>query len=52
MFASRQFTAANVVTFIVYGGFGAVFFLLVIQLQVVAGFRPIAAGTAILPITA
>ncbi len=51
IFRSRQFTAANLVTFTVYGGFGAVFFLLVIQLQVVSGFTPIAAGTAILPIT-
>lgn len=51
IFRSRQFTAANLVTFTVYGGFGAVFFLLLIQLQVVAGFRPIGAGVAILPIT-
>lgn len=52
IFASRQFTAANLVTFAVYGGFGAVFFLLVIELQVVGGYSPIAAGTSILPITA
>ena len=51
IFAARQFRAANLVTFTVYGGFGAVFFLLVIQLQVVAGYSPIAAGTSILPIT-
>ncbi|GAB2762442.1 MFS transporter [Nocardioides salsibiostraticola] len=51
MFASRQFSAANLVTFTVYGGLGAVFFLLLIQLQVVGGFRPIAAGLSILPIT-
>ena len=52
IFRSRQFSAANAVTFTVYGGFGAVFFLLVIQLQVVAGYSPIAAGLSILPITA
>ena len=51
IFRSRQFSAANLVTFTVYGAMGAVFFLLLLQLQVVAGFRPIAAGTAILPIT-
>jgi EmrB/QacA subfamily drug resistance transporter len=51
VFASRQFTAVNVVTFVVYGGMGVVFFLLVLTLQVVAGFSPIAAGTAMLPIT-
>ncbi len=52
IFSSRQFSAANLVTFTVYGAMGAVFFLLLLQLQVVAGFRPIEAGTAILPITA
>ena len=51
IFRSRQFTAANLVTFTVYGGFGAVFFLLLIQLQVVSGFSPIEAGISILPIT-
>ena len=52
IFRSRQFSAANLVTFTVYGAMGAVFFLLLLQLQVVAGFRPLTAGTAILPITA
>ncbi len=51
IFRARQFTAANLVTFTVYGGFGAVFFLLLIQLQVVSGFSPLAAGVSILPIT-
>ncbi len=51
IFRSRQFSATNAVTFLVYGGFGAVFFLLVIQLQVVSGYSPIAAGTSILPVT-
>lgn len=51
IFRSRQFSAANLVTFTVYGGFGAVFFLLIIQLQVVARYSPIAAGASILPIT-
>ncbi len=51
IFSSAQFSAANAVTFTVYGGFGAVFFLLVIQLQVVSGFTPLAAGISILPIT-
>jgi EmrB/QacA subfamily drug resistance transporter len=51
LFASRQFTAANVETFLVYAALGAVFFLLVLQLQVVAGFSPLLSGTALLPIT-
>ena len=51
LFESRQFTMTNVVTFVIYAAFGAVFFLLVLQLQVVSGFSPLAAGTALLPVT-
>jgi hypothetical protein len=51
LFASRQFTVTNIVTFAIYAAFGGVFFLLVLHLQVVAGFSPLAAGTAMLPIT-
>ncbi|TDE15155.1 MFS transporter, partial [Actinomadura sp. 6K520] len=51
VFASRQFTAVNAVTFIMYGGMGVLFFLFVLNLQVVGGFSPIAAGTALLPVT-
>ncbi len=51
VFASREFTAVNVVTFVVYGGMGVVFFLFVVTLQVVAGYSPIAAGAATVPIT-
>jgi EmrB/QacA subfamily drug resistance transporter len=51
LFASRQFTATNLVTFAIYAAFGSVFFLLVLDLQVVAGYSPIAAGAAGLPIT-
>jgi EmrB/QacA subfamily drug resistance transporter len=52
IFASRQFTAANLVTFAVYGALGSVFFLLVVQLQVSLGYSPVQAGLATLPITA
>jgi EmrB/QacA subfamily drug resistance transporter len=51
IFASRQFTAVNLVTFLVYGAFTGVLFLLVLQLQVVARFSPLLAGTALLPVT-
>jgi EmrB/QacA subfamily drug resistance transporter len=51
VFASRQFTSVNVVTFLVYGAFGGVIFLLVLELQLVAGFSPLASGTALLPTT-
>jgi len=51
IFTNRQFTAANLVTFAVYAALGAVFFLLVVNLQVVSGFSPLLAGIALLPIT-
>jgi EmrB/QacA subfamily drug resistance transporter len=51
LFRSRQFTVANIVTFVVYGALGAVLFLLVLQLQVVSGFSPLAAGASLLPFT-
>ncbi|MBQ1092165.1 MFS transporter [Streptomyces sp. B93] len=51
IFASRQFTAVNVVTLCVYGAFGGFFFLGVVQLQVVSGYSALGAGTALLPTT-
>jgi EmrB/QacA subfamily drug resistance transporter len=51
LFRSRQFTVVNGVTVLVYGPLGVVFVLLVLQLQVVAGFSPLLAGTALLPVT-
>ncbi len=52
LFRSVQFTAANAVTFLVYAALGVVFVLLVLQLQVVAGYSPLLAGTSLLPVTA
>ena len=52
IFSSRQFSAANLVTFTVYAALGGVFFLLVAFLQISAGYSPIAAGAASLPVTA
>ncbi|MEU4405983.1 MFS transporter [Streptosporangium sp. NPDC023963] len=51
VFSSRVFTAVNVVTFIMYAAMGVVFFLLVVQLQVSAGFSPVVAGTSMIPVT-
>ncbi|MEV6168121.1 MFS transporter [Streptomyces sp. NPDC051954] len=51
IFASRQFTAVNLVTMCVYAALGGFFFLAVIQLQVVVGYSALAAGTALLPST-
>ncbi len=51
IFASRQFSAANMVTFVVYAALGGVFFLLVAFLQISLGYSPVAAGAASLPVT-
>ena len=52
LFDNAVFSAANVVTLLIYGALGVVFLLLVLQLQTVAGFSPLAAGSALLPLTA
>jgi EmrB/QacA subfamily drug resistance transporter len=52
IFGSKVFTAANLVTFLVYAANGGVFFLVVLNLQVVSGFSPLAGGLALLPVTA
>ena len=51
IFQHKAFSGANLVTFLVYAANGGIFFLFVINLQVVAGFSPLAAGTAMLPAT-
>jgi EmrB/QacA subfamily drug resistance transporter len=51
LFASRQFSAANVVTFVVYGALAGSLFLMPIQLQRVLGYSPVASGVALVPIT-
>jgi EmrB/QacA subfamily drug resistance transporter len=52
IFRSRQFSAANAVTFVVYAALGGFFFLFVAFLQISLGYSPIAAGSASLPVTA
>lgn len=51
LLGQHLFVAANVITFVVYAGLGAVFFVLVVALQVGAGFSPVAAGLSLLPVT-
>ena len=51
IFGSKAFAGANLVTFLVYAANGGVFFLVVLNLQVVAGFSPLAGGLALLPVT-
>ncbi|WP_349270091.1 MFS transporter [Mycolicibacterium parafortuitum] len=52
LFSDNNFRVANLMTLLIYGALGAVFLLLVLQLQTVSGFSPVAAGTALLPFTA
>jgi EmrB/QacA subfamily drug resistance transporter len=52
LFTFDQFTAANGVTFVVYGALGGVLFLLPIQLQQVSGYTPLQAGISLLPVSA
>ncbi len=50
-FRSRAFSAANLVTFVVYAALGGVLFLVVLNLQVVVHFTALSAGTSMLPLT-
>ncbi len=52
IFKTRQFSAANAVTFVVYGALGGALFLVPVVLQEVSGYSALAAGTAMLPLTA
>lgn len=51
LFASRQFSAANAVTLLLYAANGGALLLLVVELQTVSGFSPLEGGSALLPIT-
>ncbi|MFC7485179.1 MFS transporter [Knoellia sp. CPCC 206453] len=51
LFGDRVFSAANAMTFVVYGALGVVFFILVLQLQVSAGWSALSAGLTGLPAT-
>ena len=51
IFKSRQFSATNGVTLLIYGMLGGMFFLLPIELQQVSHYSPTAAGASLLPIT-
>jgi EmrB/QacA subfamily drug resistance transporter len=51
LFRSRQFSGANIVTLVVYAALAGALFLLPVQLQRGSGFSPVAAGSALLPVT-
>jgi EmrB/QacA subfamily drug resistance transporter len=52
LFRSRQFSGANAVTVAVYAAMGIAFFLIVVHLQTDLGYSALAAGSALLPVTA
>jgi Na+/melibiose symporter-like transporter len=51
IFADRTFTAANLMTLLVYAALGASLFFVTLQLQTVSGWGALAAGLASMPIT-
>ena len=51
LFRSAPFVAANLVTFFVYGAFGAFSFVFTVALETISGYSPIEAGSTFLPIT-
>lgn len=50
MFADRQFTGLNLLTFLLYGAFGAAMLLIPYVLISAGGYSPVAAGMAMLPL--
>ena len=50
LFTEHTFSAANLMTFLVYAALGAVSFFLTLQLQTVSGYSALEAGVASLPI--
>ncbi len=51
LFADRTFSAANMMTMVVYAALGAISFFLVLELQTVLGFTALEAGVSTLPLT-
>src|SRR5258708_12964871 len=51
IFAPAQFRAANAVTFVVNGALGGFAFVFIPALEIVAGYSPVVAGSALGPVT-
>ncbi len=51
LFASRQFSVVNALTFVVYAALGGLLFLLPVELQIVDRYSPVGSGMALLPLT-
>jgi EmrB/QacA subfamily drug resistance transporter len=52
IFRPAQFRAANAVTFVVNGALGGFAFVFIPALEIVAGYSPVVAGSALVPVTA
>jgi EmrB/QacA subfamily drug resistance transporter len=52
IFAPVQFRAANAVTFVVNGALGGFAFVFIPALEIIAGYSPVVAGSALVPVTA
>jgi EmrB/QacA subfamily drug resistance transporter len=52
IFAPPQFRAANAVTFVVNGALGGFAFVFIPALEIIAGYSPVEAGSALVPVTA
>jgi len=51
MFRDREFSSTNAITFLLYASVGGALFLIPVQLQIGAGYSPLEAGAALLPLT-
>ena len=51
LFAIRDFTVANLTTLLVYAALSVALFLVVVELQTVAGYSALGSGAALFPIT-
>src|SRR6266852_253340 len=52
IFAPAPFRAANAVTFVVNGALGGFAFVFIPALEIIAGYSPVVAGSALVPVTA
>src|SRR5260221_14066537 len=51
IFAPAQFRAANALTFVVNGALGGFAFVFIPALEIIAGYSPVVAGSALVPVT-
>jgi hypothetical protein len=51
IFAPAQFRATDAVTFVVNGALGGFAFVFIPALEIIAGYSPVVAGSALVPVT-